>query len=83
MSMRILLKSILKETLQLDEQVDDFEDDTPLFGSLPEFDSMAVVTIITSIEESIDCVIEDEEITAEIFETFGSLLEFLEEKAAG
>jgi acyl carrier protein len=47
---------------------------------LPEFDSIAVVSIITAIEEQLDCVIEDEEITSEVFETVGSLARFVQSK---
>ncbi len=75
-----LLKSILQQHLQLGDLVKSFTSTTPLLGALPELDSMGVVNIITAIEESIGCVIEDDEISAEVFETFGSLLEFVESK---
>jgi len=54
--------------------------DIQLLGSLPEFDSQAVVTIITSLEEQLGIFIEDDEITAEVFETVGTLVDFLEKK---
>ena len=80
MDIEKLLKSILKQQLQLSDIVNSFTVDTPLLGSLPEFDSMGVVNIITAIEENLDCVIDDDEISAEAFETLGSLIEFVETK---
>ena len=76
------IKAILRETLQLGDRADTFDGATPLLGSIPEFDSMAVVTVITAIEEAFDVVVEDDEITAETFETVGSLTDFVDEKIA-
>ena len=70
---------IVKDTLQLDESTDLVED-TALLGAIPEFDSMAVVNVITAIEESFDIFVEDDEISAETFETLGSLAQFVEHK---
>ncbi|MCP5372644.1 MAG: acyl carrier protein [Hyphomicrobiales bacterium] len=74
------VKDVLRDTLQLGARADAFDASTPLFGSLPEFDSMAVVTVITALEERFDFVVDDDEITAEVFETVGSLAEFVESK---
>ena len=76
------VKAILRETLQLGDRADGFDGTTPLLGSIPELDSMAVVTVITALEETFDIVVEDDEITAETFETVGSLADFVEEKLA-
>jgi acyl carrier protein len=54
--------------------------DTPLLGAIPEFDSMAVVAIITVLEDRFGFAIEDDEIGADVFETVGSLLAFVEQK---
>ena len=67
------VKHILQEALQLGEQIEGFESDTPLLGHLPELDSMAVVTIITLIEERYGIVFADDEISADAFESVGSL----------
>lgn len=74
------VRSILQQHLQLGDQVNEFTHDTALLGALPELDSMGVVNIITAIEENFGCIIEDDEISAESFETFGSLVEFVESK---
>ena len=76
------VKQVLRETLQLGDRVERFDDSTSLFGSIPEFDSMAVVTVVTALEERFDIVIEDEDISAEVFESFGSLTNFVESKLA-
>ncbi len=68
---------LVVDALQLDEDNLTLTADTQLLGAIPEFDSMAVVTVITAAEENFDLVVDDDEITAEVFETFGSLHEFL------
>jgi acyl carrier protein len=74
------LKGLLKTQLQLGGDVNGFDARTQLFGVLPEFDSMAVVTIVTALEEQFDIVIEDDDLTAEVFATLGSLAEFVDRK---
>jgi acyl carrier protein len=51
-----------------------------LFGELPEFDSMAVVNVVTALEERFGIVVEDDEISAETFETVGALARFVDSK---
>ena len=51
-----------------------FDDETELFGALPEFDSMAVATLLTEMEERLGILIEDEDVEAEDLMTFGRLL---------
>jgi len=77
------IKAVLDQVLQLRGKGQRFEASTGLFGSIPEFDSMAVVTVVTALEERFGIVLEDEEITAEVFETVGSLSRFIEGKLAG
>lgn len=74
------LKSILGEMLSLGPRTERFTDQTPLLGSLPELDSMAVVSVITSIEDRFGIMVGDDEISAETFATFGSLRTFVEDK---
>lgn len=47
--------------------------DTELFGSLPELDSLALVELITVIEERFGFELDEEDITAEVFGTVESL----------
>lgn len=74
------VKAVLGQALHISNRVNQFDASTGLFGSIPEFDSMAVATVVTAIEERFAITIDDEEITAEVFETVGSLSRFVEEK---
>lgn len=76
------VRRVLQEALQLGERVRSFDPATPLFGSIPEFDSMAVVAVITGLEEQFDIEVDDDDISADIFETLGSLTRFVEAKLA-
>ena len=75
------VREVLRTSLQLGAKADSLEASTPLLGNLPELDSMAVATLIAALEEHFDIFIEDDEISAETFETFGSLCTFIDEKA--
>ena len=57
-------------------------DDTELFGALPELDSMAVAALLTEIEDHFSVLIDDDDVDGETFETFGTLLAFVEGKVA-
>ncbi|MBT1064857.1 acyl carrier protein [Bowmanella sp. Y26] len=73
------VRNIIISTLQLDEETQ-FEEDTPLLGAIAEFDSMAIVTLLTTLEENFGFEVDDDEISADVFETFGSLVSFVENK---
>lgn len=74
------VKAVIAEALQIGDRIDSFDESTALLGSIPELDSMAVVTIITALEEQFDFIVDDDEISAETFETLGSLSAFVEQK---
>ena len=74
------VKVVIGEALQISDRVQSFDESTALLGSIPELDSMAVVTIITALEEQFDFIVDDDEISAETFETLGSLSAFVEQK---
>jgi len=76
------IKRVLQETLQLGDRVQSFDESTSLFGSIPEFDSMAVVAVVTGLEEQFDIEVDDDDFSAEVFETLGSLTRFVEDKLA-
>ena len=75
-----VVKQLLQEVLQLDETLDNAESGMALLGNIPEFDSMAVVSVITAMEEHFEIVIDDDDIDADIFETLGSLTDFIDSK---
>ena len=77
------LRALLAETLGLPaERVAAFDEATELFGALPEFDSMAVANLLTGIEERFAVLIEDSDVEAEDFATFGTLKAFVERLTA-
>jgi acyl carrier protein len=77
-----MLRQLLAETLGLSgARVAAFDEGTELFGALPEFDSMAVANLLTGIEERFSVLIEDSDVEAEDFATFGSLKAFVERLA--
>ncbi len=57
--------------------------ETRLFGNLPELDSMAVATVLTALEDRFGILIDDDEISGELFETVGSLAGFVAGKLTG
>lgn len=74
--------SVLDSVLALNGRGAGFEAQTPLLGSVPELDSMAVVAVITSLEEHFGFEVDDDDIDGETFQSFGSLLAFVEGKLA-
>ncbi len=74
------VRRVLGDALQLGARVNGFTASTPLLGSLPELDSMAVVAVITAIEEHFGFTVHDDEISAETFQSLGSLVTFVEQK---
>jgi acyl carrier protein len=74
------IKRILASALQLGERAKQLTRSTPLLGGIPEFDSMAVVTVMTMIEDEFGISVADDEISGETFETVGSLADFVAEK---
>ncbi len=77
------VRSILSSVLQLGSRGDSLDADSPLLGSLPELDSMAVVTVVTALEDHYGFMVEDDEIDADAFETLGALAGFVEHKLRG
>lgn len=77
MSTALQVKEIITDVLQLDYAI---EGDTALLGAVPEFDSMAVVTILTTLEEQFGIMIDDDEVDISIFEDVDALVRFVEEK---
>ncbi len=52
--------------------------ETRLFGHLPELDSMAVATVLTALEDEFHIHIDDEDVSAEMFETVGGLASYID-----
>lgn len=76
------IKQLLIETLSLDIDVESLSEETLLLGDIPEFDSMAIVSVITAIEETFGFMADDDDLSAEVFESVGSLIAFVESHIA-
>lgn len=74
---------IVDEVLSLNGRAAGFDASTPLLGAIPELDSMAVVTLITTLEERFGIMVDDDEISGDTFATVGSLSAFVAGKLAG
>jgi acyl carrier protein len=75
------VKTLLIDVLNLGPAGESLEADSPLLGSLPELDSMAVVTLIGALEEHFGIMVDDDDISASTFATLGSLAAFVAERA--
>jgi acyl carrier protein len=75
------VKNVLIDVLNLGPAGEALDANSPLLGSLPELDSMAVVSLIGALEERFGIAIDDDDISASTFETLGSLAAFVEQKA--
>lgn len=73
---------LLDDVLGLGGRALHFSPDTPLLGALPELDSMAVIGILSALEERFGIAIEDDEIEAGIFASVATLNAFVRAKLA-
>jgi acyl carrier protein len=73
---------VLDTVLNLKGRAAAFTRETPLLGAVPELDSMAVVAVLTTLEERFGIAIADDEIDGQTFASVGSLVSFVEEKLA-
>lgn len=75
------VKEVLVDTLGVeDHRAASMDASTPLFGSLPELDSLAVLELVGALEDRFGIAVEDDDVSAETFETLGSLTAFVEAK---
>jgi acyl carrier protein len=74
------VKSVVVTTLGIEDRADTLDAGTPLLGSIPELDSMAVVELVAALEERFGITIDDEDVTGDVFETLGSLSAFVDGK---
>lgn len=74
------VRMVVADALQLGARGQAMDAVTPLLGAIPELDSMAVVNVITALEEHFGISVADDEIGAATFATLGSLCAFVEQK---
>jgi acyl carrier protein len=75
------VKAVLVDTLGIEDQAASLDASTPLFGALPELDSMAVLELVLALEDRFGITIDGEDVTADAFETIASLTAFVEDRA--
>jgi acyl carrier protein len=73
------VKVVIVKSLGIEDRAHTLEASTELFGSMPELDSMAVITLAVNLEREFDFEIDDEDFTGDVFETIGTLAEFVEQ----
>ena len=73
------VRVILIETLGIADRADTLTADAALLGAVPELDSLAVVEVMTAIEERFGFQIDEESFSGEVFETVGNLAQFVDE----
>jgi acyl carrier protein len=74
--------NILDEALNLDGRAAAMGRDSALLGAVPELDSIAVVRVITTLEERFGFMIADDEVDAATFASVGALADFVQTKLA-
>jgi acyl carrier protein len=74
------VKSVIVGILGIEARADRIDGTTPLFGAMPELDSMAVVELVVALEQRFGVAISDDEITGEVFETVGAVAAFIDAK---
>lgn len=76
------IRAVLRDVLGVSQaRVDALTESSPLFGAMPELDSMAVASVLTELEDRLAIVVEDDEVDGEMLATFGSLSRYARGKA--
>ncbi|MCW5662462.1 MAG: acyl carrier protein [Piscinibacter sp.] len=70
----------LHAVLGLDAAKQRLDADSPLLGTVAELDSMAVVSILTALEERFGIAVDDDEVDGRTFASVASLTEFVRGK---
>jgi acyl carrier protein len=76
------VKAVLVSVLGIEDRAATIHAGTPLLGSLAELDSMAVLELVAAIEQRFGVTIDDDEVTAEVFDTLGSLAAMVDDKVS-
>lgn len=80
MNIELEVIKILRSVLNLDAARHRLDAGSALLGSVAELDSMAVVSILTALEEQFGIVVDDDEVDGRTFASVGSLVGFVQGK---
>lgn len=72
------VKAVLIKTLGIDDRAETIDASTPLFGNIPELDSLAVVELAAALEAEFDFEIDEDHFSGDVFETVGTLAEYVQ-----
>jgi acyl carrier protein len=70
----------LEGSLGIPGRLTNADHQTPLLGAIPELDSMAVVAVLTALEERFGMALDDDEIDGSTFANVGALVDLVERK---
>jgi acyl carrier protein len=73
---------VLDDALNLQGRALTFDRSTPLLGALPELDSMAVLALISGLENQFGIAFQDDQLDGAAFATVGSLTALVEQALA-
>lgn len=74
------VKDAIVTTLGIEDRAATLTASTALFGAMPELDSLGVLELVTRLESTFGIAIDDGDITGEVFETVGSLAEYVQSR---
>ena len=78
--LKVQVKCLIVTALELDVDPAEIPDDETLFGGGMYLDSVATLEILAAIEEEFGITVEDDELTAELFDSVGMLAEYVATK---
>lgn len=70
---------VLDSELNLQGKALEFTAETKLRGSLPQLDSMAIVSVVTALEEQLGFEFPEDQLDGAIFESVGTLVDCVSE----
>ncbi|WP_210394975.1 phosphopantetheine-binding protein [Motiliproteus sediminis] len=79
MDSEIIVRNLLQAATARDD-IAEMPLSAPLLGHVAELDSMAIVTFFTVLEEDYGVAIDDDEVSAELFESLQTLTDFVAAK---
>ncbi len=74
------VKAVVVDTLGIEDRADALDAASPLFGSLPELDSLGVAELVVALEQYFDIEFDGDDVSTDTFETLGSLASVVEDK---
>jgi acyl carrier protein len=74
------VKAVVVSTFAIEDRAGSLDAGSPLLGSMPELDSMGVLELVNELEQRFAIEFDGEDVSAESFETLGSLTALVDEK---